>query len=166
MAKAKSPATTHSRLAGSRVNLHNISKEAEAASEGEQDELAAAQRVKAATASFFFDLDDMLRATVSTLQSKVFAAMQAQGFWEGQRDNFGSKIALLHSELSELLEANREGNAPSKKIPGYTGEEEEAADLLIRLLDMAGRYGWDLGGAVAAKMQHNMTRPRKHGKAY
>lgn len=76
-----------------------------------------------------------------------------------------TKISLMHSELGEMLEAVRKPRQ-SEKIPQYTEEVEELADLIIRALDYAGHYNIDIAGAVAAKMEHNGTRPHKHGKKF
>ena len=100
------------------------------------------------------------------LQEQIFSAMQVQGFWSDSQDNFASKTALVHSELSEMLEANRKSINADDKIPEFSGEEAEAADTIIRLLDMAGRYQWRLAEAIVAKMHFNLTRPVKHGKQY
>ena len=86
-----------------------------------------------------------------------------QGFW--QSDNVGEKIALMHSELSEALEAHRAGTA-SDHIPLYTGVEEELADVMIRIFDFAGHFHLRLADAFRAKLEYNLTRPFKHGKAY
>lgn len=104
--------------------------------------------------------------SIESMQEQIFSAMKANGFWEGLQDNFGAKTALVHSELSEMLEANRKDVRHDDKVPMFTGEEAEAADTIIRLLDMAGRYNWRLGEAIVAKMQHNLRREYKHGKAY
>ena len=56
--------------------------------------------------------------------------------------NVGEAIALMHSELSEALEAHLHGNPPSDHIPEFSGLEEEFADLLIRVFDTA--YALDL----------------------
>lgn len=85
-----------------------------------------------------------------------------KGWWEADR-NVGEMIALMHSELSEMLEAFRDGDPPSEKCPGFTHAEEEAADVVIRLMDMASRRGWNLGGAIVAKAEFNKSRPHKHG---
>jgi len=65
-----------------------------------------------------------------------------------------------------MLEALRHGDPQSKSIPGFTHVAEEAADLMIRLLDFCGARGIPLGAAVLAKHAFNQTRPRKHGKAF
>lgn len=72
-------------------------------------------------------------------------------------------IALEHSELSEALEAIRAGNPESLKIAPFSQVEEELADLVIRVCDHAATEGYDLAGAVLAKMAYNRSRPRMHG---
>lgn len=113
------------------------------------------------------DVLDVLGAPVAaqltTLSKLINAYMKAQGFWTS--DNTGEKIALMHSELSEALEADRKG-LMSDHIPGFTGVAEELADVMIRILDFAGHHKIDLGDALIEKMQFNITRPYKHGKAY
>lgn len=73
------------------------------------------------------------------------------------RQNHGERIALMHSELSEALEAIRT-DARSTKTPDFSGVEEELADAVIRIADYAGRNGLDLGGAIAAKLVYNAGR--------
>lgn len=90
---------------------------------------------------------------------------KAKGFWEG-KFNFGEKIALMHSELSEALEAERSGNPRSKHIKGFSVIEEEFADVIIRILDCADAWGLDMDEAVKAKMIYNEERSYKHGKEF
>ena len=85
-----------------------------------------------------------------------------KGWWKGER-NEGELIALMHSELSEALEAIRNGNPPDDKIPEFTGVETELADVIIRIMDMAAAKGYRVGEAVIAKINYNKNRPYKHG---
>lgn len=87
---------------------------------------------------------------------------EIQGF---DRIEFGYDIALMHSELSEALEADR-NDCVSDHIPEFHGREEEIADLLVRAFHVASKYQLRLGPAFIAKMRMNFTRPVKHGKGY
>lgn len=80
--------------------------------------------------------------------------------------NIGEEVALVHTELSELLEGVREGNPASSKIPEFTKAEAEAADVVIRLMDTCCARGWRLAEAIVAKHEYNKTRHYKHGKRF
>lgn len=80
--------------------------------------------------------------------------------------NDGELIALCHTELSEMTEGLRTGNGPDDKIPEFSSAEAEAADVIIRLMDMSHARGWRVGEAVIAKMKMNHTRPYRHGKEF
>ena len=108
-------------------------------------------------------LGPTLTAVLETQATLISQFMQAQGFWES--DNTGEKIALMHSELSEALEADRK-SLDAEHIPGFSGVEEELADVIIRILDFAGHHQLRLGEALSAKIAYNLTRPFKHGQAY
>lgn len=70
---------------------------------------------------------------------------------------YATKIALIHSEVSEMLEGLRKGGRDDH-LPGRSMEEVEAADVFIRLADYCGARRIDLAGAVNEKLRYNQQR--------
>ena len=92
---------------------------------------------------------------------------------EPKARNIGELLMLCVSELAEAMEGHRK-SLPDDKLPHRPMVQVELADCLIRIFDLAGGMGYDLGGAFTDKMEYNRNRAdhkienRKQagGKAY
>ena len=90
-----------------------------------------------------------------------------KGFWNSPKnfDVFGNKLALVHSEVTEVLEAIRK-NKGSEQIV------EEMVDILIRTLDLyasmrnAGFVDHSLDEILFNKIEKNKVRPKLHGNLF
>ena len=71
--------------------------------------------------------------------------------------NKGELLALIHSEISEALEGERK-DLMDDKLPHRKMAEVELADAVLRILDYAAGFGYDLQGAFDEKMAYNATR--------
>lgn len=71
--------------------------------------------------------------------------------------NVGEALALVHSEVSEAMEAARK-NLNDDHLTDRKGLEVELGDAVIRIFDLAGGLGLDLGGAIVEKMAYNTKR--------
>ena len=76
---------------------------------------------------------------------------------EKVKRNFGEVIALMHSEISEALEADRK-DLVSEKIPGLDARAEEFADCILRILDTCQALEIDVATALILKNRYNKRR--------
>jgi len=111
-------------------------------------------------------------AMLDSMVREVTALNREKGWYDEDR-SVGDMVALLHAEVSEMLEAYRTNKFESWEVestPGFPaspvkpeGFKVEAADVFIRLLDMCARYDIDLWVEFRKKMDFNWTRPYRHG---
>lgn len=112
---------------------------------------------------------------LNELAKEVLAINEANG-WHDEEHEFGTYMALIHSEVSEALEASRVNKKADWAKYDQTGDfkaciknsvEDELSDVIIRTLDVCAMYGIDIDKHVKAKMEYNKTRGYHHGgKAY
>jgi len=69
-----------------------------------------------------------------------------------------TKLMLIVSEVAEGMEGHRKGK-DDDHLPHRSMIEVELADAAIRIFDLAGALGFDLGAAIAEKLQYNANRP-------
>lgn len=96
------------------------------------------------------------------MERYINRVMTLKGWTKVERRD-GELFALIHSEISEAVEAARTGNQKSKVVPEITEVEEELADAIIRIMDMAYAKKYNLPMALILKMKYNETRPYRHG---
>src|SRR5262245_23658643 len=110
--------------------------------------------------------------TISELVKAAHANAVDKGFWPRcpQPINIPKKLALIHSEVSEALEAIRMDPGLASSTYFFNEKPEgfaiELADILIRVAGLAGGLNLDLEKAIETKMAFNRTRPLRHGKAF
>lgn len=99
-----------------------------------------------------------IKKGIAELVDEAYLTAKSKG-WHDEPVETGTQLALIHSEVSEALEADRKG---------WDGNfAEELADVVIRVFDLCGSKGINLEYHILKKMEYNKTRPHKHGgKAY
>ena len=125
---------------------------------------------------------DDRKGVLQDMMHEVAACNEAHG-WKDVERTFGDDVALLHSEVSEALEAFRRWDTKDatkklhtrwrlflrycfgRPLPQHKpqGVGSELADILVRLLDTCDRYGVDLAWEFDRKVRYNWTRAYRHG---
>lgn len=118
---------------------------------------------------------------INELSKEIYKRNIQKGFYEEEK-NIAEMLCLIHSEVSEALECDRkEKHCKSLSCSDFIVDkmfktdfeievkdtfEDELADIMIRVMDLAGYLNIDLEAHIQAKMRYNLLRPYKHGKKY
>jgi NTP pyrophosphatase (non-canonical NTP hydrolase) len=111
------------------------------------------------------DKMDCLVVGINALVNECHGRAVKGGWWNdlktgesliGKR-NIPEMLCLIHSEISEAMEGYRK-NLQDDKLPHRKMIEVELADAVIRIADLCGSMGLDLGGAITEKMEYNAKR--------
>ena len=111
--------------------------------------------------------DILVEYGLDALAATLHETAKEKGFWDGEysHDKIGNKLALVHSEVTEVLEAIRKSHGSEKIV-------EEMADVIIRLLDVYAAMRnqeqviHSLDEILEAKINKNKERPRLHGNLF
>ncbi|MEQ1964360.1 hypothetical protein ABLB69_14565 [Xenorhabdus khoisanae] len=93
---------------------------------------------------------------LTELQQKIHQQNVDAGWWDNPRER-GTLLCLIHSEISEAMEGERK-NLADDHLPHRPMAEVELADAVIRILDYAAAFGYDIEGAIAEKLEYNRHR--------
>lgn len=109
---------------------------------------------------------------INNMRDVCHKASYDAGWWHDKDGNhfkenpyaFSNKLMLIVTELAEACEGDRKG-LMDDKLPHRLMTEVELADAMHRLMDLAGAYDLDIGGALVEKMAYNKTR-QDHSKEH
>ncbi len=102
--------------------------------------------------------------SLDRLAVEIHETAVIKGFWDDEVNAHFvlAKLALVGSEVSEVLEAYRKQQGSEKIV-------EEMADIIIRLLDLYeglkrdGIVEHSIDNAIESKTNTNKSRPKMHG---
>ena len=120
---------------------------------------------------------------INELSKEIHQNARNKGFFDSEK-NIGEMLCLIHSEVSEALEADRKNRYTTGTIETINSFvidemfvtdfkigvkdtfEDELADTFIRLADLCEKMDIDIDSFIKMKMAFNSMRPEKHDKNF
>lgn len=125
---------------------------------------------------------------LNTLAAQIHLGNVEKGFYEDEK-NIAEMLCLIHSEISEALEAYRQHKTTKPSATSLSVQDiieleddeqfkkafeqnikdtfnDEIADATIRLLDLCGFKQIPISEHMLAERRFNAMRPYKHGKKF
>lgn len=102
------------------------------------------------------DSAELQAKAIQALQDRIYQQNVKAG-WHDKPREIGTCLMLVTSEIAEAMEGDRK-DLMDDHLPHRKMFEVELADAVIRILDLAGREGLDLAGAINEKLEYNKHR--------
>lgn len=124
----------------------------------EQNELSSQGTIDDALVQLSYHKEDAMK-----FAKQFHRLARAAGWWNDLHTgaeldrNKGEMLCLIHSEISEAMEGERK-NLMDDHLPTRKMAEVELADAVIRIFDYAGKYGYNIIGAMVEKAAYNAKR--------
>jgi NTP pyrophosphatase (non-canonical NTP hydrolase) len=116
---------------------------------------------------------------IKAISQEIHENNKIKGFYDEPK-NIGEMLMLIVTEVSEAMEADRKSKFYNKSLDYVSHNqgdffesifeqhckntfEDELADIVIRVMDMAIFKDIDLEWHILQKIRYNKTRPHKHG---
>jgi NTP pyrophosphatase (non-canonical NTP hydrolase) len=114
---------------------------------------------------FFYAFGGQMVSSIEQMSDEVWEWAHSKGWEPDPKRTFGDQMALIHSEVSEALEAYRDIGLKPRTGEGGKPDDvaSEFADILIRLLHYSRCHNIDLELEFRRKMRYNWGRAYRHG---
>lgn len=110
-----------------------------------------------------FDITKEQACAMTQVSTTIYKSCVAAGWYtdistgEPKIRNEGEQLMLIVTEVAEAMEGSRKG-LMDDHLPHRTMMEVELADCMIRIFDLCGSKGFDIGRTILEKVAYNQVR--------
>jgi hypothetical protein len=101
----------------------------------------------------------------NALAKSVYTANASVGWWDNPHRNVYELLQLVVTEIAEATEGERK-DLMDDHLPHRKMGEVELADALIRLLDMAGAWGWTYKPGISPMLPRGLLSATNKGEVH